>query len=664
MLASLLIANRGEIACRVIRTAKRMGVRCIAVYSEADAGALHVTLADEAHLIGPAQASESYLNIPHILEAARISGAAAIHPGYGFLSENAEFATACAAAGIVFVGPPIAAIRAMGAKAEAKALMERAGVPVVPGYHDAAQDDARFAEAAQKIGYPVLIKASFGGGGRGMRVVTEPRGLAAALAAARREAEAAFGKDRLILEKYLSRPRHIEVQVFGDTQGNIVSLFERDCSIQRRHQKVVEEAPAFGLSEERRAALGVTAVAAARAVGYVGAGTVEFVAEGEEFYFIEMNTRLQVEHPVTEEISGLDLVEWQLRVASGEALPLTQEQITRRGHAIEVRLYAEDPARDFLPATGTAARFRLPKGSGIRVETGLRPGDAVGVYYDALLAKLIAWGEDRAVAVERLGAALAETRVAGLTTNRDFLLRLARLPAFAAGELDTGFIERHSALLLPAHSPAPFAALAAACLALVAQASALAARQAARTGDPHSPWQRRDGWRISEAAPREMRFHDGGAERAVRIDFHGDGLVVAADGKSAAARIDRNAGGDLSFSLDGNSFTATILLKDDATVVLDDGTWRFDIVNPEEPAAAAAVVAGRLTAPMPGRVIEVLVMPGTAVKRGQLLMLLEAMKMEHSIVAPGDGVVEAVHYAAGDLVAEGALLLDFVAKPD
>ncbi|HJU20706.1 MAG TPA: acetyl-CoA carboxylase biotin carboxylase subunit, partial [Stellaceae bacterium] len=433
MFSKILIANRGEIACRVIRTARRLGVATVAVYSEADRSALHVALADEALPIGPAPARQSYLNGAAIVAAAQKSGAEAIHPGYGFLSENADFADSCAAADIAFIGPPAAAIRAMGSKAAARALMREAGVPIVPGYDEADQDPARLLDAARRIGFPVLIKASAGGGGRGMRVVAEPDDFAAALAAAKREAGGAFGDERMLIERYLDRPRHIEIQVFADRHGQIVHLFERDCSIQRRHQKVVEEAPAPGLAAETREAMAAAALAAARAVGYVGAGTVEFVAAEGRFYFIEMNTRLQVEHPVTEAVTGLDLVEWQLRAAAGEPLPMTQEDIACRGHAIEVRLYAEAPERNFLPQTGRLAGLRLPQGDIARVDTGVREGDRVTPFYDPMIAKIAVWGEDRAAATRRLQRALAETAVLGLTTNLSFLARIASHPAFAAG---------------------------------------------------------------------------------------------------------------------------------------------------------------------------------------------------------------------------------------
>src|SRR6266702_728471 len=447
MFSKILIANRGEIACRIIRTARRMGIATVAVYSEADAAALHVALADEARLIGPPPARESYLDIAAVIAAARDSGAAAVHPGYGFLSENAEFAEACAKAGLVFIGPSPEVIRAMGSKAAAKALMEAHGVPVVPGYHGAEQHEGRLVAEAGRIGFPVMIKASAGGGGRGMRIVAGVGEFAAALDGARREAVGAFGDDRMLIERYLAAPRHIEVQVFGDAHGNAVHLFERDCSIQRRHQKIIEEAPAPGLDPAQRAAIGNAALKAARAVGYVGAGTVEFIVPtdkkaGDAFYFMEMNTRIQVEHPVTEAVTGVDLVEWQLRIAAGEELPLRQEELALNGHAIEARLYAENPARDFLPSTGTLHALHLPEGEGVRVESGVRAGDSVSPFYDPMIAKLIAWGEDRETARARLRRALGDTALVGVATNLGFLTRVAADPDFAAGRVDTRFIER------------------------------------------------------------------------------------------------------------------------------------------------------------------------------------------------------------------------------
>jgi 3-methylcrotonyl-CoA carboxylase alpha subunit len=658
----LLIANRGEIACRVIRTARRLGLRTVAVYSEADAGALHVELADEAWPIGPAPARESYLRIDRLIEAARRSGAAAVHPGYGFLSENAAFAEACAEAGIVFVGPPAAAIRAMGSKAAAKALMERAGVPLVPGYHGAAQDEARLLAEARRIGFPVLLKASAGGGGKGMRIVEREADLGAALASAKREAAASFGDDRILVEKYLTRPRHIEMQVMADRHGQVLHLFERDCSLQRRHQKVIEEAPAPGMDPARRQAMGAAAVAAAKAVAYEGAGTVEFIAEGDRFYFMEMNTRLQVEHPVTEMISGLDLVEWQLRVAAGERLPWRQEELAPKGHAIEARLYAEDPARDFLPATGRLLRLRAPRGDGIhvRVDAGVREGDEVGIHYDPMIAKLIVWDESRETALRRLRGALGAYEIAGLATNLAFLGRVAAHPAFVAGAIDTGFIARHREELVPAPAPPPDEIVAAAALALLVEQSEAARATAAASGDPWSPWHQRNGWRLNGETYQDLRFEDGAGERAVRVHYRNGGCELELAGARVPARAERRGEGGLVVELAGVRSRVAVLHRGREVTVLKAGaSWRLVHLDPLAPELEEDASAGRLTAPMPGRVLDVLVAAGARVVRGQALMVLEAMKMEHTIAAPTDGVVARVSYAAGDLVEEGAMLLAF-----
>jgi 3-methylcrotonyl-CoA carboxylase alpha subunit len=630
LFAKILIANRGEIACRVMRTAKRLGIATVAVYSEADAGALHVAMADEAILIGPPAARDSYLDIARVIDAAKRSGAEAIHPGYGFLSENADFAAACEAAGIVFVGAPAAAIRAMGSKAEAKALMAKAGVPLVPGYHGAEQSDARLTKEANAIGYPVLLKASSGGGGKGMRIVHDASELTAALAGARREAKAAFGDDRLLIERYLIDPRHIEMQVFADSHGNVVHLFERDCSIQRRHQKLIEEAPAPGLSEAQRAELAKLAIAASRAVDYRGAGTIELVSVAGKFYFIEMNTRLQVEHVVTEMITGLDLVEWQIRVAAGEPLPLKQKAIARSGHAIEARLYAEDPARDYLPSAGPLGLLRFPAASDtLRVETGFRQGDRISPYYDALIAKLIAWGETRAIALDRLRAALAATRVAGVATNRELLQHIVAHPDFAARAGDTGFIARHHDALLPGGTPAA---------ALVAAALHTLHDQPRHTADPHSPWQQHDGWRLGGGASAVFRFRVGDQTYEVRVTAKDhctvDGGEVIIPSEADVLRL-------------GNEFW----------VVLPDVTTHFGFIDPLAASEQSRAGAGKIVAPMPGKISAVLASAGAAVKRGETLMVIEAMKMEHAIVAPADGTITAIHFAAGALVEEGVELL-------
>jgi 3-methylcrotonyl-CoA carboxylase alpha subunit len=634
----ILIANRGEIACRVMRTAKRMGIRTVAVYSDADRNALHVALADEARRIGPPPAAESYLNIDAVLAAAKATGAEAIHPGYGFLAENEEFATACERAGIVFIGPTAAAIAAMGDKAAAKRLMEKAGVPIVPGYHGEKQDAALLAKEAERIGYPVLIKPAAGGGGKGMRVVADKKALASALEGARREAKAAFGDDRVLIERYLERPRHIEMQVFGDTQGNVVHLYERDCSVQRRHQKVIEEAPAPRFT--KRAEMAAAAVAAAKAIAYTGAGTVEFIAEQDgRFYFMEMNTRLQVEHPVTEMITGLDLVELQLRVAAGEPLPFTQDEVGVRGHAIEARIYAEDADRDFLPATGKLVHLAFPTQA--RVDTGVREGDEISAWYDPLIAKLIVHGDDRAAALARLVAALRETHIAGLTTNVEFLRRIGESAAFANAELDTGLIERHRPELSRAPGPVPAEALAAAALAELEHEERTARERATRSGDPHSPWHAVDGWRLNEESHHDFVFVAEGGEHRVRVRFGDSGRELMIDGR----RYD--AGGSNAKAVrDGRNWQ-----------VFHDGV-RWTLALKEELADVDADVGGgSLAAPMPGRVIKLYVEPGAKVKRGEPLLILEAMKMEHTITAPADGTVKEIHFTAGEQVLEGAQLL-------
>jgi 3-methylcrotonyl-CoA carboxylase alpha subunit len=654
---TLLIANRGEIACRIVSTARRMGIRTIAVHSDADAGARHVAMADVAVRIGPAPARDSYLNIDAVIAAARATGAQAVHPGYGFLSENAAFAEACADAGLVFVGPPAAAIRAMGGKSEAKALMQAAGVPTVPGYHGADQDPAHLAVEAARIGFPVLIKASAGGGGKGMRAVSDPARFADELAGARREAAAAFGDDRVLIERYLARPRHVEIQVFADTHKNAVYLFERDCSIQRRHQKVVEEAPAPGLDPAIRRRMGEAAVTAAMAIGYVGAGTVEFLLDADgSFFFMEMNTRLQVEHPVTEMITGQDLVEWQLRVAAGEPLPLAQDDLAIRGHAIEVRLYAEDPQRDFLPQTGRLDHLRFPAADAhVRVDTGVRAGDAISIHYDPMIAKIIVWDTTRRAAVRRLVAALAATQVAGLATNAAFLSAIAAHPAFAAADLDTRFIERHRADLLPAQGGADGRALALAALAVVA----------ARPADPADPWARPVPWRMNEEAWEELTLRDAGAERRLTVVHRSDGLEVRTDAGTHRAGGTLEADGTLVATVDGLAERMAVVRTGDALVLFrHGGAVRLEIVDPLAGADDTDTAAGRLASPMPGKVVALMVEAGQAVTRGEALLVLEAMKMEHTIRAPADGTVVTIRYRVGEQVSEGEDLVGFEPKAD
>ncbi len=653
MFESLLIANRGEIACRIIRTARALGLRTIAVYSEADRNALHVALADEAWHIGPAPARESYLVIDRLLDVARRSGAQAVHPGYGFLAENADFAQACAEAGLVFVGPPVAAIRAMGDKAGAKALMAGAGVPLVPGYHGDDQDDATLTAEAERIGFPLLVKASAGGGGKGMRVVRAPDELAAALVAARREALSAFGDDRLLLERYLQQPRHVEVQVFADSQGNAIHLYERDCSVQRRHQKVIEEAPAFDLPDATRAAMGEAAVRAARAIGYVGAGTVEFLLDADgSFYFMEMNTRLQVEHPVTEMITGQDLVAWQLQVAAGQPLPLKQEQVSCSGHAIEVRLYAEEPERDFLPGIGRLLHLHFPEDLA-RVDTGVRAGDEVSLHYDPMLAKLIVHGTDRQEALRRMRRALAATEVAGVPTNLAFLARVLRHEDFAAGRVDTRFIERHAETLLrgPEGQAEEDAVLAA--VALLRRGSTPATET-----EPCSPWNLTGGWRMNSDNYHPVRLHQGESVFELVVHYRPNGFEVeCGPGRWQVRVLDEVGDGRLVVELDGQRRPLRLVRSGRELYLLQSGrTTRFEL---EDPAADPldAGVGGDLSAPMPGKIIAVQVEQGARVAAGTPLVVLEAMKMEHTITAPTDGVVARLNVRAGDQVNEGFILL-------
>ncbi len=638
----ILVANRGEIACRVLRTAHELGYRSVAVYSEADADARHVQLADEAVCIGPAAVAQSYLNLEAILDAARRSGAEAIHPGYGFLSENAEFARACEAAGIVFIGPDAEAIHLMGSKRLSKIAMLAAGVPCIPGYEGAEQDDATLRREAERIGYPLMIKASAGGGGRGMRLVEEPDQLLEQLRTARSEALGAFGSAELILEKAVLRPRHVEIQVFGDRHGNLLYLGERDCSVQRRHQKVIEEAPCPVLDADLRRAMGEAAVKAAASVNYVGAGTVEFLlGEDGRFYFLEMNTRLQVEHPVTELVTGQDLVAWQIRVAEGHPLPLRQEQVELRGHAIEVRLYAEDAGRGFLPQTGTVLRWDPELLPGVRIDHGLVEGQAVTPFYDPMLAKLIAWGETREEARQRLLAMLAETSVGGLRTNLAFLRRILGHPAFAAAELDTGFIARHQDDLLPAPQALP---------EHFWQAAAEAWLQSEpghrRDDDPHSPWSRNDGWRSALARESDLMLRCRDERRCVRL-------------RHASPSQYRLDGDDLVSRVDGVTRRSAALRRGRQLFLEWEGELlAIEAVDPIAEAEAAHALQGGLSAPMNGSIVRVLVEPGQTVEAGATLVVLEAMKMEHSIRAPHAGVVKALYCSEGELVEEGTPLVE------
>ena len=661
MFRTLLIANRGEIACRIVRTARRMGLATVAVYSEADADALHVRVSDRSICIGAAPARESYLNIAAIIAAARQCGADAIHPGYGFLSENPAFAEACVAAGIIFVGPPPSAMRAMGSKATAKSLMEQAGVPLLPGYHGENQSVDFLANQAARCGYPVMVKAVAGGGGRGMRVVETANDFTAALAAAQQEARSAFGDDRVLIERYLTRPRHIEVQVFADSHGNAVHLFERDCSVQRRHQKVIEEAPASGLDDKRRTAMGEAAVAAAKAVGYQGAGTVEFVANEGGFFFLEMNTRLQVEHPVTEMITGFDLVEWQLRVAAGEPLPVSQEAIRISGHAIEARIYAEDPGRDFAPSIGRLNVFRIPEITAqVRVDTGIAAGGVVSIHYDAMLAKLICHGSTREEARHLLHCALTNTDIIGVVSNLDLLGRIVMHPEFAAGGVDTGFIARIADTLLTPNREPTADVLAVAALCVLSDEADAAAAEAAASTDPHSPWQARDCWWLNASFTRELRFTAGAGMYPVRVQRSGEAWLLTIGDCICTGSATHTADGRTAITLDGMRQLVSATRQGETVIVrLDGETYSLHLPDPISTAAEDDDTGGRLVAPIPGQVTQVLARAGMAVTRGQVMIVLEAMKTVFRLAAPTDGLIATVNCQVGDSVVEGQLLVAF-----
>ena len=664
MFKKILIANRGEIACRVAATARRMGLKTVAVYSDADAHAKHVAACDESVHLGGSAPKDSYLRWEKIIEAAQATCAQAVHPGYGFLSENEEFARACATAGLVFIGPPASAIQAMGLKAESKRLMELAGVPLVPGYHGSDQDPALLQLKADEIGYPVLIKASAGGGGKGMRAVERSQDFADALTSCKREAINSFGSDAMLVEKYVQRPRHIEIQVFGDSFGNYVYLFERDCSVQRRHQKVLEEAPAPGMTPELRARMGEAAVAAARAVNYVGAGTVEFIVEQREdgsmdFFFMEMNTRLQVEHPVTEAISGQDLVEWQLRVAHGEALPLAQAQLKITGHAIEARICAESPDNNFLPATGRLDVYHKPDCSSfaispVRFDDGVRQGDSISPFYDSMVAKLIVHGDTREQALALLDDALAQTHIVGLTTNVQFLRYVLQSPSFAQANLDTGLIPREAGVLFNQER----VGLALAAAADVAQT--LLDERAAEGADPFS---KTDGWRSHGVFTRRFAFEFAGEQVQAGLTYLHDGALSFTVGEVAGMLefTATPAGIDVCFA--GQRARVTVYRQGEvAHIHTAQGATKITAIDLLLHAGEAPAEVGRLTAPMPGKVVSFAVKAGDIVKRGQALAVMDAMKMEHTIAAPIDGVVEELLYAAGDQVVEGAELLKLVVQ--
>jgi 3-methylcrotonyl-CoA carboxylase alpha subunit len=651
---TLLIANRGEIACRVIRTARAMGLRTVAVYSEADRDAMHVAMADEAVLLGPARARDSYLNIERVIEVARKSGAEAAHPGYGFLSESAEFAQACLEAGLVFVGPTAEMIRTMGSKSGSKMLMEKAGVPLVPGYHGEAQDDATLAKAADGIGFPVLVKASAGGGGRGMRIVRSAAELAAAIVSAKREAKAAFGDDRMLIEKFVENPRHIEVQIIGDSHGNLLSLFERECTLQRRHQKVIEEAPSPTLDAIKREAVCAAARKAAAAVNYVGAGTIEFVSDGKDVFFIEMNTRLQVEHPVTELITGIDLVEWQLRVAFGEKLPLAQDEIRLNGHAIEARVYAENPHKNFMPSVGRIRTWHTPEQSnGLRVDAGYREGDAVSPHYDAMLAKVIAWAPTRDAAIERLNRGLEDIDVRGIVTNISFLSALVTHPDVRANAIDTGFIERELKILTPAPA-APDDLEHCAAVAAILGEEAKASR-----AEEHSPW-RTAGWMPVGRRQRVFTFRQGqGAEQAVNLQYgNGPAKLSIGEREFAFTSSSRDDGG-FDLTLDGMK-SHIVAVIEGHELYLRTRNGRFDLhwVDPFGGDDEEQVGEDKIVAPLPGTVVALLAEVGATLEKGAPILTLEVMKMEQTLRAPFAGVLKVIKCKVGDIVGEGVELAE------
>ncbi|CCG94643.1 MULTISPECIES: acetyl/propionyl/methylcrotonyl-CoA carboxylase subunit alpha [Marinobacter] len=654
MFNKILIANRGEIACRIIQTAHRMGIRCVAVYSEADANARHVAMADEAFYIGPAPSSESYLRADKIIEIAKESGAQAIHPGYGFLSENTDFAEACEANDIVFIGPPSSAIAAMGSKSAAKAIMEDAGVPLVPGYHGKDQSPDLLRAEAEKCGFPLLLKAVAGGGGKGMRVVENMAEFDDALAAAQREAKNAFGNPDMLIERYLTQPRHVEIQVFCDQSGNGIYLAERDCSVQRRHQKVLEEAPAPGLSEDTRKAMGEAAVRAAQAINYVGAGTVEFLYDVDgSFFFMEMNTRLQVEHPVTEMVTGQDLVEWQLKVAWGEPLPLTQDQVKTRGHAIEARIYAEDPDQDFLPATGTLRYLSTPDESAhVRVDTGVTEGDEISIHYDPMIAKLIVWDETREQAVNRMVQALEHYRIAGLKTNIRFLHAAVDAQPFREAELTTNFIATHNDLLFPKSRLDLDKAL------VLAAGFILEQRKSAEpvTGDPWSPFGRKNSWRMNSEYAQPLTLQVGDDKHELKILERDDRYQVFVGG--SVYHLNAKLNDDyLQAVINGHRLSVHGNLHNEELVLFYEGDTFKCTVYRETYGFEEMASEGSLAAPMNGSVVAIQAQVGDKVTAGQTLVIMEAMKMEHAIKAPADGVVSEIFYAEGDQVAEGAELI-------
>ena len=678
MFSKILIANRGEIACRIIKTAKKMGILTVAVYSDADKDALHVHMADEAVYLGASPSRESYLVASKVIAAAKKTGAQAIHPGYGFLSENADFCRACQQEDITFIGPPVEAIEAMGSKSAAKNIMEKAQVPLVPGYHGDDQNEQTLKQAADNMGYPVLLKATAGGGGKGMRQVWSEQEFSEGFASAKREAMSSFGDDTMLVEKYLTQPRHVEIQVFCDNHQNAVYLFERDCSVQRRHQKVIEEAPAFSMSEFLRSKMGESAIKSAQAIGYQGAGTVEFLLDVDgSFYFMEMNTRLQVEHPVTEMISGQDLVEWQLRVAAGEILPKTQEELTINGHAFEARIYAEDPNNDFLPATGQLNLLKTPTESKyVRIDTGVRQGDEVSVFYDPMIAKLIVWDENRERALQRLAQALREYRINGVTTNIEFLYNLATTDAFTNAEIDTGFIEKnHDAIFHQAYDKQsdelftkqlPIAAL-----YLVLSLANKTKEQATLSNDPHSPWHITNAWRLNEPHSHSLTLAYIDVEYAITIEQKRQAsasyyqVTITGEGVSTYTFDCQGEinGEKFTVTIDGHRSQSIISHHDNnISIYQNHGVFSFSQIQPDRGQDQADDNHGSLIAPMNGTMVSVLVTSGEQVKKNQPLVIMEAMKMEHTIKAPSDGIVDDVYFNAGDMVDGGSELLAFSAS--
>lgn len=664
MFTKILIANRGEIACRIAATARKMGIRTVAVYSDADANAAHVEACDESIYIGGSEPKQSYLRADAILAAAKQTGAQAIHPGYGFLSENETFAKACADSNVTFIGPPASSIAAMGSKSAAKTLMEKAGVPLVPGYHGDQQDPDFLHRQADNITYPVLIKASAGGGGKGMRIVQSSDGFAEALSSCKREAMSSFGDDRVLIERYLSKPRHIEIQIFADRQGNTIYLFERDCSVQRRHQKVIEEAPAPGMTQARRHEMGEAAVAAAKAVGYVGAGTVEFIAEPDgHFYFMEMNTRLQVEHPVTEMITGFDLVQWQLLIAAGEPLPVSQQALSITGHAIEARIYAENAENGFLPSIGQLQCLNLPnhvkfERGRIRIDGGVRQGDTISPFYDPMIAKLIVWGENRENAIALMKQALAETHVVGVHTNVAFLNRLMQNTAFATADLDTGLIEKNTEQLLPEAAPSNHTVIAQLIAALLAKRGQISEQQQLFSADP---WGINDTWRINTRFFETFHLREHQQDRFIQLSREGHAWFLHVNEQTYTFSWQAHAksnGFSVNVVLNGNHHSAFVAFTQAAAHVFDQGNITIielpdDLHTSDEQSAEG----GGLTAPMPGKIISLAVKKGDNVKAGQTLLVMEAMKMEHTITAPTDGKIEEVFYTVGEQVTDGVALI-------